>query len=53
MDSSESGMNPVAIIIINPWKNIGRAVDRNQWPPLLKSYMLLYAKENNYAKLFR
>ena len=28
MDSGERGMNPVAMTIINPWKEFGRAGDR-------------------------
>ena len=40
MESSESGMNPFAMTVINHQKNIGRAGDLNQRLLVLKSSML-------------
>ena len=39
-DSSERGMNPVAMTIINPWKEYWLSRGSNQQPPVLKSAML-------------
>ena len=40
MDSSERGMNPVPMTIINPRKEYRPGRGSNQWPPVLKSTML-------------
>ena len=40
MDNGEKRMNPVAMTIINPQKNIGRAGGPNQRPPALRSCTL-------------
>ena len=40
MDSGESGMNPVAITIINPQREYWPSWGSNQRPPVLKSTML-------------
>ena len=37
MDSGESGMNPVAMTIINPWKEYLPSRGSNQRPRFLKS----------------
>ena len=39
-DSSERGMNPVTMIIINPWKEYWQSQGWNQWLPVLKSATL-------------
>ena len=40
MGSGERGMNPVAMVIINPWKEYWPGRGSNQRPPVLKSCML-------------
>ena len=40
MDSSERGMNPVAMAIINPWIEYWLSRGLNQRPPVLKSATL-------------
>ena len=40
MDSDERGMNPVAITIINTWKEYWPCWGSNQRPPVLKSATL-------------
>ena len=37
MDSGERGMNPVAMTIINPWKEYWQSRGSNQPPSVLKS----------------
>ena len=39
-DSSERGMNPVTITIINPLKEYWLSLGLNQWPPVFESAML-------------
>ena len=41
MDSDERGMNPVAMAIINHWKEYWQSKESNQRPPVLKPCMLL------------
>ena len=40
MDSGERGMNPVAMTIINPWKEYWPSRGSNQRPPVIKSATL-------------
>ena len=40
MDGNERGMNPVAMTIINPWKEYSQSRESNQQPPILKSATL-------------
>ena len=51
MDSSERGMNPVAMTIIDPQKEYRPGRGSNQQPPVLKSCMLpteLWGSENGF-----
>ena len=61
MDSGERGMNPVTMIIINPWKEYWPSRESNQRPPVLKSasYRLSYGagprgewKKNLFIHIF-
>ena len=46
MDSSERGMNPVAMTIINPRKEYGLRRGSNQRPPAFKSCSLPTVQKN-------
>ena len=49
-DSGERGMNPVAMTIINPWKEYWSSLGSNQLPPVLKYATVptkLWGSENN------